>query len=107
MAVLPKQSAEALPECYRHLLRDSNSEVIDMYPSNFKLDINGAAFAWMGVNLLPYIDMERLLKAMRRADCDGQKLNASEKERNKVTGDIYAFFVQNENSTSTLLKHAL
>jgi len=65
-----------------------------MYPSNFKLDINGAAFAWMGVNLLPYIDMERLIKAMTRADCDSQKLSAYEKERNKRIGDVYAFAVQ-------------
>jgi len=29
--------------------------VIDFYPIDFKLDINGAAYAWMGVNLLPFI----------------------------------------------------
>ena len=48
------------------------SEIIDFYPINFKLDVNGAAFAWMGVNLLPFIDRVRLLKAMHKAD-DGYK----------------------------------
>ena len=68
MSVFPKQSAHAVPTCYRHLMSDPNSEIIDFYPINFRLDINGAAYAWMGVNLLPYIDNDRLLKAMRKAD---------------------------------------
>ena len=68
MSVFPKQSAHAIPECYRHLLSNSSSEIIDFYPINFKLDVNGAAFAWMGVNLLPFIDRPRLLKAMGKAD---------------------------------------
>lgn len=68
MAVFPKQSAHALPECYRSLLSNPKSEIIDFYPIDFKLDINGARFAWMGVNLLPFIDRQRLIKAMRRVD---------------------------------------
>lgn len=68
MSVFPKQSAHAIPACYRHLLSDSTSEIIDFYPINFKLDVNGAAYAWMGVNLLPFIDKERLLRAMAKAD---------------------------------------
>lgn len=63
-------------------MSDSSSPVIDLYPSNFKLDVNGAAFAWMGVSLLPYIDMPRLLSAMKKSDKDGELLTPSEKERN-------------------------
>jgi 5'-3' exoribonuclease 2 len=75
MAVFPKQSAHAIPSCYRHLLSDPNSEIIDFYPIDFKLDINGAKFAWMGVNLLPFIDRQRLVAAMKRADENGAKLS--------------------------------
>lgn len=75
MAVFPKQSAHAIPLCYRHLLSDPKSEIIDFYPTNFKLDINGARFAWMGVNLLPFIDRHRLVAAMRKADENGERLS--------------------------------
>ena len=51
-----------------------------------KLDINGARYAWMGVNLLPFIDRKRLQAAMAKVD-DGEKaLNKPEQERNKRTG---------------------
>ena len=54
LAVFPKQSSHALPECYRKLY-EPDSEIIDFYPSEVKLDINGARYAWMGVNLLSFI----------------------------------------------------
>ena len=98
MSVFPKQSAHALPKCYRHLTSEPTSEIIDFYPIDFRLDINGAAYAWMGVNLLPFIDKERLLKAMALADDNQRKLTQEEKERNKPTGEIY-LFVQSKDGT--------
>jgi 5'-3' exoribonuclease 2 len=56
-----------VPECYRKLY-DEDSEIIDFYPSEVKLDINGKRYAWEGVNLLPFIDRSRLLKAIKEAD---------------------------------------
>jgi 5'-3' exoribonuclease 2 len=102
MSVFPKQSDAAVPKCYRWLMQDSRSPVIDLYPSNFKLDVNGAAFAWMGVSLLPYIDMPRLLNSMNKADQGGELLTPSEKERNQRTGDIYLFYEKNTKSESAL-----
>jgi 5'-3' exoribonuclease 2 len=64
MSVLPRQSAHALPSCLRDLLASPNSEIIDFYPIDFKLDVNGFKFAWMGVNLLPFVDKDRLLAAV-------------------------------------------
>jgi len=49
-------------------MSSSKSPIIDFYPINFKLDVNGAAYSWMGVNLLPFIQVERLFKAMEKAD---------------------------------------
>jgi len=59
LSVFPKQSCHAVPGCYRTLY-EPGSEVLDFYPAEVKLDINGARYAWMGVNLLPFIDRERL-----------------------------------------------
>jgi len=64
-------------------MSSSKSPVIDFYPTEFKLDVNGAAYAWMGVNLLPFIDEYRLFKAMKEADSNSEKLTAQEKKRNR------------------------
>ena len=80
-----------MPECYRHLMSEPTSEIIDFYPINFRLDVNGAAYAWMGVNLLPFISKERLLNAMNKADGNQLKLTEQERERNKPSGDIQLF----------------
>jgi 5'-3' exoribonuclease 2 len=104
MSVFPKQSGHAIPTCYRHLQSDSKSPIIDFYPTDFRLDINGARYAWMGVDLLPFINRGRLLKAMNKADDGYAKLTPEEQERNKLTGDISLFFELDETTGSTLSK---
>jgi 5'-3' exoribonuclease 2 len=96
MSVFPKQSGHALPSCYRWLMSDSKSPIIDFYPVNFRLDVNGAAFAWMGVNLLPFIEAGRLQKAMHNADKGHSKLTAEEKNRNKRIGDINLYYTKSD-----------
>lgn len=84
LGVFPKQSAHAIPLCYRHLLSDPSSEIIDFYPTHFHIDINGARYEWMGVTLLPFIDRHRLVKAMQRADRNGAALTDHERELNTL-----------------------
>ena len=81
-------------------MNDHSSEIIDLYPSDFKLDTNGKAVAYLGVVLLPFIDMKRLLRAMKRADADGENLTADERERNKLTGDVVLFFQHEKGDNS-------
>jgi 5'-3' exonuclease len=104
LSVFPKQSRHALPKCY-HKLYEPDSEIIDFYPSEVKLDINGARYAWMGVNLLSYIVRPRLYKAMIEADGNESKLTPHERERNRQHGDIKLFFRENLfNKQSSLIK---
>ena len=56
----------------------------------------------MGVNLLPFIDRERLVKAINKADQNGQKLTAEEKLRNRTQGDVSLFFEFDKESKSAL-----
>lgn len=64
MGVLPAASNHAIPEVFRSLMSEERSEIIDFYPTNFPIDLNGKKFAWQGVALLPFIDEKRLLSAM-------------------------------------------
>ena len=43
-----------------------NSPIIDFYPSDFKVDLNGKRYMWQGVALLPFVDETRLLRALKQ-----------------------------------------
>jgi 5'-3' exoribonuclease 2 len=66
MGVLPAASRHAIPEIFHPLMTDEDSEIIDFYPEEFPIDLNGKKFAWQGVALLPWIDSKRLLNAMEK-----------------------------------------
>ena len=87
LSVLPPYSADALPPCFRKLMRDPLSPIADFYPSNIKLDINNQPYAWMGVNLLPFIDAERIQKVVTNI-INNNKLNEKEKKLNERGNNI-------------------
>lgn len=64
MSVLPAASRHSIPEVFHDLMLNEDSEIIDFYPEDFEVDLNGKKMAWQGVALLPFIDMPRLLSAM-------------------------------------------
>ncbi|KFM64852.1 5'-3' exoribonuclease 2, partial [Stegodyphus mimosarum] len=64
MAVFPAASKQHVPEPWGELMTDPESPIIDFYPTDFKVDLNGKKYAWQGVALLPFVDEKRLLKAL-------------------------------------------
>ncbi|KAH7727156.1 5'-3' exoribonuclease 2-like protein [Aphelenchoides avenae] len=66
MGVFSAASREHVPAGWRHLMTDEGSEIIDLYPPDFKVDTNGKKFAWQGVALLPFVDQTRLLNALEK-----------------------------------------
>lgn len=85
MGVLPAASNHAIPEVFHDLMSDPKSEIIDFYPEDFPIDLNGKKFAWQGVALLPFIDEKRLLDAMGKRY---PLLSEEEKGRNAMGKDV-------------------
>ena len=85
MGVLPAASNHAIPEVFHSLMTDDDSEIIDFYPEDFPIDLNGKKFAWQGVALLPFIDGKRLLKAM---DQRYPLLSKEDAARNEMGRDV-------------------
>ncbi|KAK1656507.1 XRN 5'-3' exonuclease N-terminus-domain-containing protein [Colletotrichum godetiae] len=85
MSVLPAASRHALPEVFHDLMLNEDSNVIDFYPSDFEIDLNGKKMAWQGVALLPFIEMPRLLAAI---ETKYPLLSEADKARNGVGRDV-------------------
>lgn len=85
MGVLPAASNHAIPEVFRSLMSDEDSEILDFYPTEFPIDLNGKKFAWQGVALLPFIDEERLLDAMAKKY---PLLSTEDAARNEMGRDV-------------------
>ena len=46
-------------------MTDPASPIIDFYPPDFELDLNGKKQDWEAVVLIPFIDQQRLLDTMK------------------------------------------
>jgi 5'-3' exoribonuclease 2 len=104
MGVLPAASRTLLPEIFQPLMVDEDSSIIDFYPEDFQIDMNGKKMLWqgialetnkvliIGVALLPFIDEKRLLSAMEPL---WDELSEVERARNEMGNDM--LFVAQEN----------
>ncbi|KAG8629244.1 hypothetical protein KVT40_003109 [Elsinoe batatas] len=91
MGVMPAASNHTIPAVFHPLMTEPDSDIVDFYPEDFEIDLNGKKFAWQGVALLPFIDEKRLLAAMATKY---PGLTDDERARNEVGNDDLIFSTQ-------------
>lgn len=80
MGVLPDRSKQLLPAAYHELMTSPESPIIDFYPREFELDLNGKKMEWEAVVKIPFIDEKRLLEALATKE---HLLTPAERARNE------------------------
>ncbi|SJM85299.1 probable 5'-3' exoribonuclease 2 [Zygosaccharomyces bailii] len=101
MSVLPAASGHTLPPIFRPLMSSPDSEIIDFYPTDFPIDMNGKKMSWQGIALLPFIDEERLLRVVR---AQYPKLTDAERSRNVRRNPVLLISNKNANYEKFLKK---
>jgi 5'-3' exonuclease len=100
MAVFPCQSRKFLPIEWQSLMMEKQSPIIDFYPLNFSVDLNGKRYEWQGVALLPFVDEKRLHRTLEHVystlSNDEQRRNRRDYDRLYVhtTNLCYDYFKQ-------------
>ncbi|KAI9310679.1 XRN 5'-3' exonuclease N-terminus-domain-containing protein [Dichotomocladium elegans] len=92
MGVLPAASRDHIPRPFHALMLEESSPIIDYYPLDFEVDMDGKKWEWQGVVKLPFIETSRLLNAM---DTVYDQLNEEEKIRNSEGNSI--LFVEEQH----------
>ncbi len=99
LSVLPPYSSYALPESLRDLMHNSSSEIADFFPKDILLDINGHPFSWMGVNLIPFVDEDRIREVVNRQ----KKIFTEEENIRNEFGYPLVYYNNKENDSLRLL----
>ena len=87
LSVLPPQSNNLLPKNLQHLMVNSNSPIIYLYPREFIQDFINKKRHWMGIPKLPPLDIDMVKETFNKYQ---NKLTPEEKKRN-TSNQVYVF----------------
>jgi 5'-3' exonuclease len=83
LAVLPPKSCKLLPVQFRTLMLQKDSPIIEFYPEEFSVDIDGKKYEYEGHVILPFIDVSKLKENYQKI-VNKFPLNEEEIKRNKI-----------------------
>jgi 5'-3' exonuclease len=83
-------------------MHESDSELVDFYPSDIRLDINGHIYAWMGVNLIPFIESDRIRQAASKFE---DRFTPEEQQRNNFGHNLVLFKYSKEHYLSNVIEN--
>lgn len=89
MAVLPARSRKLMPAVYRPLMVEQHSPIIDFYPHEVDIDLNGKTASWEAVVLLSFVNEQKLIDTLKPIE---EKLTPEETRRNSFGRDIHFVF---------------
>lgn len=95
LSVIPPLSAACLPAAIRSLMTSASSPIRDNYPDDFETDLNGKRNDWEAVVLLPFVDEDLLMEAVR--SIPSSAITAEEAERNTLGPPILYVFSETYN----------
>jgi 5'-3' exoribonuclease 1 len=91
LGCLPPSSLSLLPISYQWLMKSASSPILEYYPIQFEIDMNGKRNPWEAVVLLPFIDSQRLLEA-EAMYCAPNTLSPLERQRNSFGKILHSVF---------------
>ena len=101
LACMPPNAAHVLPKPYQFLMTDKEkSPIVDYYPEDFSVDMNGKHFPWEAVVLLPFIDSKKLVNAVETL-VDLDSLSDDERKRNSFETP-YLLYMDGEEGSNSL-----
>lgn len=83
IAVIPPIHYKILPESYRQLMINNDSQIIDLFPINVKLDMLYKDQYWKCDPILPMMNIDRILNETKT-----KKMNLLEKKRSMIYNDF-------------------
>jgi 5'-3' exoribonuclease 1 len=98
LGCLPPASRTMLPRAYQWLMVNPESPVLEFYPLDFGIDMDGKRNPWEAVVLLDFIDEKRLLKAESEF-CSPDLLSSDERSRNSFGNVLTHNFDPNVTET--------
>jgi len=103
LCVLPPNHDNLLPVCYRKLMTAENSPIQHFYPKQVEVDKEVNKRPWEHVTLLPFIDIDLLLKSVGQW-VDLSLLSEDENKRNRF-GATYSYSFDKEKKRRTCEIH--
>lgn len=104
IGVLPERSSKLMPSFYQRIFCNSNSSLINLYPTSYVINMKGKRFAWQGLSLLPFFDEIHLFHELFKYPSN---LSGLEKLRNSLRLEvlfIHKALIQRSNHFLKLFK---